>query len=203
MTNLYDKIVKGIEGNRSIGGGIETYLQSLKPAVRMLRSAYRKHPVYVPYEKENIQSAYLIAYLPHYYQLIEKVLREQNPDTLSNKTSINITFIGGGPGSEVYGAVKHVLANNKNLKTIRITILDINAETWGYSHKIVRENLIGELPSVDDVEIQWEAYPLNLIDHNSVSSKSDHISKSDLVVVQNCINEIAQNHFLALSKSPS
>ena len=145
--SVYDHIVNGIDERRSIAGNLHDYLSSLKPDVRMLRGAYRKYPVSVPYEKESVQSAYLITYLPHYYQLIEKVLREQDPDSLSKNTSVTITFIGGGPGSEVYGAIKHILTHYRKIHAIDVNILDINADAWRYCQGVVLVHLINSLPN--------------------------------------------------------
>ena len=198
---IYDYIVSGIEKERSGKKDTRSYLESLKLDVRILRGAYRNHPVFVPYEKETIQSAYLIADLPHYYQLIEKILREQNPDSLSKKTSVNITFIGGGPGSEVYGTIKHILSHNRVIKSINVNILDINADTWGYSHEVVKESLIKNIIGDREVSINWNSHYLDLVDHSSVKALKEIIKCSELVVVQNCINEINPTQYSKLSKS--
>lgn len=199
--SIYDHIIDGIRHKKSGSSKIEPYLESLKPDVRMLRGAYRKYPVFIPYNKESVQSAYLITYLPHYYQLIEKVLREQNPDSLSNRTSVNITFIGGGPGSEVYGAIKHILSHNSGVETINVSILDINADSWGYSHQIVLQNLIYQLPNIKKVNIIWNAYKMNLVEYSTVVSQLEIYTNSDLVVVQNCINEIASKNYTELLRA--
>lgn len=199
--SIYDHIIKGLDSKRTASGSLSAFLESLKPVVKMLRAAYWKRPVYVPYHKENVQSAYLITYLPHYYQLIEKVLREQNPDNLANKKKVDIAFIGGGPGSEVYGAIKHILSHNENIETINVFILDINATTWNYSHEIVQEYLIGSLPNAANININWSSLDMDIVDIETVNKRLSVISNSDLVVVQNCINEIASNHYATLSET--
>ena len=198
---IYNYIVSGIEKERSGKEDPQSYLESLKNDVRILRRAYRNNPVLVPYEKETIQSAYLITYLPHYYQLIEKILREQNPDSLSKKTSVNITFIGGGPGSEVYGTIKHILSHNDVIKNINVNILDINASTWKYSHEVVKESLIKSITGGRDVSINWNSQYLDLVDPTSVDAQKGIIKLSELVVIQNCINEINPSEYSKLSKS--
>jgi molecular chaperone DnaK (HSP70) len=198
---IYDYIVSGIAKEKTGKKNTGSYLESLKPDVRILRGAYRNHPVCVPYEKETIQSAYLITYLPHYYQLIEKILREQNPDSLSKKASINITFIGGGPGSEVYGTIKHILSHNRVIKSINVNILDINADTWGYSHEVVKESLIKNIIGDREISISWNSHYLDLVDPTSVDAQKSIIKLSELVVIQNCINEINSSKYSKLSKS--
>ena len=198
---IYDHLVSGIEKERRGKEALSFYLESLQSDVKMLRGAYRKHPVSVPYERETVQSAYLITYLPHYYQLIEKILREKNPDSLCKSTTVNITFIGGGPGSEVYGTIKHILSHNYVVKRINVNILDINAETWGYSHKVVKDSLIQSIVGDRDVSITWSSQYLDLVEHSSVEVQSEIIKHSELVVIQNCINEIDPTHYSKLSKS--
>lgn len=198
---IYNNIVQGISEFKSNSLSIEEYLSSLKKDVRMLRSAYRKYPVYVPYQQKDIQSAYLLTYLPHYYQLIEKVLREQNPDHLAQKKEVCISFIGGGPGSEVYGTIKHIIEHNRNIKKITVNILDINASNWIYSHKIVGNNLIKELSNDIINKVLWNALDMDLTNLESVKSNAHYFKASDLIVIQNCINEIATNKYNELSKS--
>lgn len=198
---IYNYIVNGISEYKQSNLAIEDYLKSLKKEVRMLRSAYRKHPVFVPYHEKDIQSAYLITYLPHYYQLIEKILREQNPDNLAQKNEVCISFIGGGPGSEVYGTIKHIIAHNPNIKKIVVNILDINASNWAYSHKIVINKLIKELSNGIKKKVLWYARDMNLTNLKSINIVSDFFKRSDLVVIQNCINEIPISQYSELSKS--
>jgi ribosomal protein RSM22 (predicted rRNA methylase) len=95
----------------------------------------------VPYEKTDIQAAYLATYLPHYYQLIYKIFIEEVPDIFKNKKEIHLTFIGGGPGSEAYGALNYIFNNCPEANNVFISLsLDINATTWDYSHSIVLKN---------------------------------------------------------------
>ena len=199
--NIYDFLVDGINKYKNNSYPITSYLESLQPSVKMLRRAYRNHPVYVDYKQEAVQNAYLITYLPHYYQLIEKVLREQNPDSLAEKSILEITFIGGGPGSEVFGTIKHITSHNPYIKEINVNIMDINADAWSYSHQVVQDKLIGSLGQVDRFNINWKAYQLDITDISSVNKQLNHFRKSDLVVIQNCINEIANENYYELSSS--
>jgi molecular chaperone DnaK (HSP70) len=188
--DIYDAIVNGLKSNMPINTRLENYLQSLQNSVKALRIAYRNNPVYVPYEKIDIQAAYLTTYLPHYYQLIYKIFIEEVPEIFKGKRSIHLTFIGGGPGSEAYGAVKYILNNCKDVEKIHITILDINASTWSYSHQIVLKNLI-EVININNKEINWEAINFDLISDIAIKNVKTIIEKSDLLVIQNCLNEIA------------
>lgn len=189
--DIYDAIVSGFKKNIPSNQGIEAFLQSLQKSVKSLRIAYRNNPVYVPYEKTDIQAAYLATYLPHYYQLIYKIFIEEVPDIFKGKKEVYLNFIGGGPGSEAYGAIKYILNNCTDVEIIHVTILDINASTWGYSHSIVSENLV-ETVNKGNTQIHWKSIPFDLTSADNIGKSKPIIVKSDLLVIQNCLNEIAK-----------
>ena len=122
---IYDNIVDGLKQKKSANLSIDEYLQSLQNPVKALRVAYRNMPAVVAYENKDTQAAYLTTYLPHYYQLIYKIFLEDVPEIFQNNEVVSLTFIGGGPGSEAYGAIKYIVNNCPKVKTINITILDI------------------------------------------------------------------------------
>lgn len=199
MIGIYDLIVEGIRIHKESSGTIEEYLTSLKPSVRELRLAYRKHPVYVPYDKKSIQSAYLLTYFPHYYQLAKKILREQNIALNIQSDSYTATFIGGGPGSEAYGVIKYLIEHVPIIKKINVTILDVNAESWSFSHQIITEHLVKFLLQGTDVQVKWKSIKYDLTNLEDTSNKKEIFAQSNLVVIQNCINEIAVNNYPALN----
>ena len=197
---IYDAIVNGFKANIPANTEIAAYLQSLQKSVKSLRIAYRNSIVIVPYEKTDIQAAYLATYLPHYYQLIYKIFIEEVPEIFKNKKKIHLTFIGGGPGSEAYGALKYIFNNCLEAKDVYITILDINATTWGYSHSIVQENLVAAINS-REVAIHWKSVQFDLVPELETKKVKSIIEKSDLLVIQNCLNEIAHINLPSLKKN--
>jgi hypothetical protein len=166
-------------------------LQSLKPSVKKLRSSYLTKPVYVPYQEYDIQSAYLITYLPHYYNLIYTILNSEGEDIFGNKEVINIGYIGGGPGSEVYGTIKYILNNCPFIKQVNITVFDINADTWIYSHKIVLDFLIKDLEGSERIKINWSAVNFDLTNSDNIDKSGERFNSLNLLIIQNCLNEIA------------
>jgi len=200
--SVYDQIVEAIDELNDKPLKIREYLQSLKPVVKQLRSTYRKPlPVYVNYALQNIQSAYLITYLPHYYQLIYKILVEQELQRMKTITDFSAVFIGGGPGSEAYGTVKYILEYCPNIKNISIKILDINANTWNYSHSALNGYLLPELNRYKDISVKWNSHDFNLVDVNDIELNTCFFENADIVVIQNCINEIAQRDYDTLEKN--
>jgi len=200
--SVYNQIVKAIDDLNDEQLEIKEYLQSLKPDVRQLRASYRMPlPVYVNYALQNIQSAYLITYFPHYYQLIYKILLEQDLQSMKSKTDYSAIFIGGGPGSEAYGTIKYILDYCPNIKNITIYIFDINANTWVYSHSALSGFLLPELNRYNQVSVKWNSLPFNLVDVNSIKLNSSLFENADIVVIQNCINEIAHSNYEILEKN--
>jgi len=200
---IYEHILKGIEQRNTSGLNLKEYLQSLKSSVITLRRAYLQKPVYVPYDEESIQSAYLIAYLPHYYNLIYSILFTEGKRIFGTHSSVNISYIGGGPGSEVYGTISYILSLQPQVESINITIYDINADTWQYSHGIVQDYLVKELKGSDRIQIVWRAVNFDVTNSKDVSEQLSSFSRSNLVVIQNCLNEIASNNFDVLVENIS
>jgi len=188
---IYDDIVTGLNEHKPASITTEAYLHTLQPSVRFLRKSYYSYPVSVPYHKQEIQASYLVAYLPHYYQLIYSILNNDSGEIFKNKTSVDLGFIGGGPGSEVYGAIKFILNNCPWVRNVNVYVFDINAETWKFSHGIVLKNLIGSIEGANKLSIIWNTVTFNLIEEKDVKSNLSVFKSLDLLVIQNCINEIA------------
>ena len=200
--SIYDVIVEAIDKLNDKPIEIKDSLKSLKKDVRMLRASYRKPlPVYVNYSLQNIQSAYLITYFPHYYQLIYKILLEQDLQQIKTKKEFSFAFIGGGPGSEAYGAIKYILEHCPNIKTVNVDILDINARTWNYSHSALKDFLLPNLKRFNEIKLNWNCHQFNLIDSNNITANKLLFENSDLVVIQNCINEIPREGRNALENN--
>ncbi|NMR35474.1 Hsp70 family protein [Chryseobacterium aquaticum] len=197
---IYDAIVDGFKEKKPSNIRIEEYLKSLQQPVKSLRLAYRNSPINVPYEKVDIQAAYLATYLPHYYQLIYKIFIEEVPDIFINKKKLYLTFIGGGPGSEVYGALKYIFNNCNEVEDVYINILDINASTWDYSHSIVQKNLLDSI-NKRNVNIHWDSIQFDLVSDVEMQKIKSLIKKSDLLVIQNCLNEIATSNLSVLKSN--
>lgn len=190
MTDIYDDIVAGLTRAKTPRISIEGHLQSLQGSVRLLRKAYYSSPVSVAYSEHNIQSAYLVAYFPHYYQLIYNILNNDTGTAFKDKSTVNLGFIGGGPGSEVYGTIKFIQNNCSWIRKVVVTIFDINAETWRFSHDIVQKDIISQIPGIEKLTIDWRSRKFNLVNDTDIAANKDVLQALNLLVIQNCINEI-------------
>lgn len=197
---IYDSIVDGLKKKKAANLTIDEYLQSLQKPVKALRVAYRNTPVIVAYENNNTQAAYLTTYLPHYYQLIYKIFLEDVPGIFQDKEVVSLTFIGGGPGSEAYGAIKYIVNNCPKVKTIHVTILDINADTWSFSHEIVFDSLIRSITN-GEINVDLNSVYFDLVSSTDIEKVKMLIQKSHLLVIQNCLNEVANINLPALKNN--
>jgi len=201
MRNIYDALLEGIDAEKKSSLSTDQYLISLQPSVKSLRFAYRTPPVYVPYHEEKIQSAYLLTYFPHYYQLIQKIFQERDFEFLVRRESINVIFVGGGPGSEAFGLIKYFNERCENLQNLTVTILDINASTWKFSHEIFKNELVGDLGLRPTINLQWQALNYDLTSIDDTNANQSLFQFADLVVFQNCINEVSNAFYPQLFKN--
>jgi len=197
---IYNDLLNGIADE--VGMSNKLYLPTLKPKVVLLRNAYRNAVVNVDYSNRELQSAYLLTYTPHYYQIIYSVFLEHLSNFGENLEKINLGFIGGGPGSEVYGVVKYLLENNINICIINIYVFDKYADTWGYSHKIVKEHLI-ELCNTTQVKINFESIAFDLIGIKAVTGQVPIFNSLHFLSIQNCLNEINSHYYPQLLENIS
>lgn len=197
---IYNDLLKGIADE--VGMSNKKYLPTLKPKVVLLRNAYRNAIVNVDYSNRELQSAYLLTYTPHYYQIIYSVFLEHLSNLGEEHETINLGFIGGGPGSEVYGVVKYLLENNINIRIMNIYILDKYADTWVYSQNIVKENLI-ELCNTNQVNINFESIAFDLVGVRPVSDHMSIFNSLHFLSIQNCLNEISSHYYPQLLENIS
>ncbi|MEH6745799.1 MAG: Hsp70 family protein [Maribacter arcticus] len=120
---------------------------------------------------------------------------------MKSKSYFHVVLIGGGPGSEAYGIIKYILDYCPNIKNISIDILDINANTWNYSHSALTKFLLPELDRYNEVSITLNSHLFNLVDADSIKNNISVFKSADIVVIQNCINEIEKNDYKKLEQN--
>ncbi len=189
MIELYDMLIDGISKQLKLDTNYELpkYLNQIKSTVRDLRLCYRNFPVSVPYHREEYQTAYLLTYFPHYVQLINKILTEDCYDTFKGKESLKLTFFGGGPGPEILGTMLFIKEHYPQVKSVDINLFDINASAWDYSHRILCDNVLSEL----GLNFNFSKSDLDFTKGPMPETMASKLTNSDLVVFQNCLNEIS------------
>lgn len=178
----------------------DTDLQNLKKCVISLRESYRTQNVsnIDKYSLEEYQKAYLFAYYPSYTYLIGEVLDKLYTSNFAipNANYKSLSFIGCGPGPEIYGFVRYL--KNKNYPTNNLSINRFDFDIWNSIFDKTTLKFIQELiPDVID--------NMKICD---ISSKLPEdalqiLKESDYIIVQNVMNEIIKDFdFENNSKKP-
>lgn len=159
------------------------YLQSLKPFVKKLRSAYKRDTINIDYADKGIQSAYLLAYFPHYTDMIFKIF-QQHGDAIGIPS--HLSLFGGGPCPEVIGLLRYIDVITPPYSSLAVKAYDINHEAWGWSRNIIKNVICStEYEFSRRVPIQLESEPFNF---SEILPPAE--PEPDFLVFQNCLNEI-------------
>jgi hypothetical protein len=168
-----------------------TYLQNLQPPAHELRNCFNNFPVTVNYARHDIQSVYMLRYFPPYSQVIRTILNtlQNNPrHTAFNGQTIGASFFGCGPCPEIFGFFDYLSRTTIRPQQININTFDVNSDSWAFSRDITFQSVI---PTV------WGHCPINTINsnlniasQNSLNAFLPNLRTSNLVVFQNCLNEI-------------
>jgi hypothetical protein len=171
---------------------IETYYKILEGSqqyVKALRKGYLSNPPNVDYSDPHHRAAYLLAYYPHYIENVYYSLKKLPPDilqSLKNAKKVRASFFGSGPAPEVLGLIAFIREYSINTESALVFLFDhfhwhigqmltlnMAREYWprGILRIVPRElDITGEVSS-------W----------HSVIQKS--INNSDILVMQNCLND--------------
>ena len=165
------------------------YLRSLRKSATLLWQSFQKQNVFADYSTKEIQECYLLRYFEPYANFLLRELEELEKSYFQEKKSYTVSFFGVGPGSEII-ALLHFLKTNTQINKIHINLFD--KEPWAHSRKIISNHLIPKFWNPKD--LTSNSYN---VDFSSSSfwqfpeNRGELIIKSDLVIFQNCLNEIS------------
>ena len=156
------------------------HLQQLQEPTRKLHQKYlkpEKQHIEVDYTDHQIQKAYMLRYsIPHALPLpwVLDSLRERDFHHLEN--NLTASFFGGGPCPEILGLRYYLNGTRCNKTTISAARFDI-IPNWKWNY-------------CADTFYNFKS---NLAGNKSDFLNSDSrkwVEESDLIVIQNCLNEI-------------
>ncbi len=170
---------------------IQLHLEDLKPIAKLLWRSYRTNNINVDYTDPNIQLVYMTRYFPFYCRLIRIELNEIIDDCnhLAQKNDIVVSLFGSGPIPEAVG-ISQFLSENFNPQVLEFISFDINQNEWREMRQVVRRVLISnDLPKtlISNRAVQFD---LGVIIN---PTQLDIIRRSDIIVFQNCLNELNTN----------
>lgn len=173
------------------------YLQGLKPAALDLWNAYQQQTGIhrsTRYDVTATQAAYMLRYFPSYSQLVPACLSDSTIAGLTtfNEEGIGAVFFGAGPAPELYGFLQFLKANEPAAAMLRAHLFDVASDEWQLSREI---NVNRLLPLAWNGETDVVAEEFDLADANAVCNFSGRqwLQAANLVVFQNCLNEIPED----------
>jgi len=171
-------------------------LKKSKEPVKELRNAYNKSPSNVDFSNEHFRAAYLLAYYPYYIDRMYKILNaipEQKRNNIFANKKIRGCFFGAGPAPEVIGWINYLQCHYPNVKNAVAYIFDKNIHYWSKGLEITRYHLAPNYWDGILTLCQREVDLLQLcdsLDENLLQA----IRKSNLFVMQNCINDLLHDN---------
>lgn len=159
-----------------------TILQQRRELARKLHQKYlqpEKQHVEVGYTDHQIQEVYTLRYsFPHALQIpwVLDYLREKNFHHLENK--LTVSLFGGGPCPEILGLRHYLNRNLSNKSSISAARLDI-VTNWKWHYR-------------PDTFFNFKSNVAGNGNNFLNSDSREWVGNSDLVVIQNCLNEIPE-----------
>ncbi|MBD1944702.1 hypothetical protein H6F78_01835 [Coleofasciculus sp. FACHB-64] len=197
---MYDLILEELYRSKGITDENEklNYLRQLQPYVRNLRSSYTTagQQVTASYLDHNPQAAYLIAYYPHYYQIVYSLLKDLAARKVVlpfNSTEVQACFFGAGPAPEILGWLAYMRDKFSGVQNAIANTFDIAANDWEFSRNITKNIVPKGWKPPRKFQLNSENKNLDLIDSNCMEPITDVINKTHLFVMQNCMNEFTTN----------
>ena len=191
---MYQNLLNGLFANHNLTTQLdkEKYLQSLQPHVRSLRTSYNSFPVRFDYTNVHIQAGYLLAYFPHYTDLLLRTLNTTG-NTFANSNINELLLFGSGPCPEIIGYLRYIQEHTPSIRRdIKATIYDIAATDWKWSRDIVYSNVAPSFLNGSTVKRTAGQTDIS----KPFSIEIDSTKK--LCVFQNCLNEISVSNHQAL-----
>lgn len=199
LDNLYDLILENLSSlNKSQGKSlnIQSYLQSLQPDVKRLRSSFHTNHVSVDYSNYNTQAAYLLAYYPHYVEMTYRALeslQQKDPSLMQlvfDKKHLKVCLFCAGAAPEALGLLSFLRQFYPEVKSIVIYSYDLYSDTWRTSQDITK-NIINNC--FKDYHFALLSHHLDINQIDSFFSIVSNIKDSNIFMFQNCLNEFGEN----------
>ncbi|WP_228024066.1 hypothetical protein [Synechocystis salina] len=162
----------------------------MQPTVKELRRRYRTNNVQIDYGQPQIQAAYLLAYYPYYVQQTHHNLSLASQHHcvahLLRRRNLQVTLLGSGPMPEAaaLGAYRQKLRFTSSLKAISY---DLNVHQWRSACQVTARLMADLAPNMT---YEYEGHPLNLARLHALFPAQQNIQNSQLIIIQNCLNEI-------------
>ena len=155
-----------------------------------LHGSYQNKSINISYDEIEIQLAYLFRYSSIYINDLVKILNElEIKEIIADKNKLKLAFIGAGPGFESLSFINWMV-NQKilsNKKTLELDLID--KDLWSIGRRIIKDE-IQKILSSEDLN---QTTKFNEIQSDFMHMHEEELC-SDLLIFQNCLNEILTIH---------
>ena len=212
--NLYEQLIIDLKSTLK-NASVEDYLFDLRPKASDLYKALSSPSVNVDYSDHDIQIAYMLRYLPGYWEQINEafehiMMRSQWPDTMTEmlnsrpweamkfdkkgKEDFNIALFCCGPAPEIIGIVKFFesMSGIKDLyKNINVHLFDLKIASWKFARDtfVLNSSAMEKLTSLN---FKFFEHQFDLTSPSLSVELDSEFSKQYFHIChfQNCLNEI-------------
>ena len=196
---LIDHLLEGIFAVNGINKSSEEekilYLKSLRKSATKLWSSYQDQKPDAVYDSKEAQECYLLRYFPPYSYFLVEELSQLEASYFEDKNSYTVSFFGAGPGPEMIGLLRFLggfYSSSFSHKISKIKVNLFDQGSWNHSRKIIINHVIPKYWDYKNININ--SYETNFSSKafwQFPENREKLIIKSDLVVFQNCFNEIS------------
>lgn len=163
---------------------IASALKALQQPLRELRASYKSDAVRLEYQPAH-SLAYLMAYVPPYIEMAERALK-MGLRPAEMKESLEVAFIGAGPGPEVVALSNLAKLTNGQCRNLRVHLIDRATQSWSGIRQALAEVVRSHWPGGS---LTIEEHDVDIMKAGIFRDLDSVIRRCDLVMAQNCMNE--------------
>jgi len=184
---------------------LPTVLQATQEHVQKLRLAFRDIPCHVDYSDRYVRGAYMLAYFPYYIEPVHTVLsriRLAGTNPIPNKRQISVCVFGSGPTPEALGVMAYLQQRCPTCTQAHFSLLDAAADGWQRCTGLCFDQL---QPHYWDGEATHSLHECNLLSqcNQCGTNCTAQLQNADLVILQNCLNDIIVDRNAVVGKAIS
>ena len=159
-------------------------LNGLNDNLKGVRQQFRLNKIDFNYSLRDNRKVYMLAYFPHYIELIYYTLHNKLKDLFSKKKEINVFFLGGGPLPELLGFLNLIKKDLPEVNKVNFVHSDINTNWYDVEIKEITLKMIDNYYGKDIIPNH-----INLNLFQDFKKVPELISNADFVISQNCFND--------------
>lgn len=177
------------------------YSLSLKLAAIQLWNSYQRGAgiaAAANYADPDVQAAYMLRYFLPYSMIVSEILR-RHCITLASRRTVNAAIFGGGPAPEALSIARTIISAAPRPQALNITVYDHNPQ-WRPVLERITPRLLRELAPGLTCSIAFEQISIfDDFSHNANLMRK--IESFDLIVFQNCLNEVDETNLDAATSN--